>query len=107
MAEPTESKLLALRKWREVVEKVSDLIKEMYPEVEIYLIGGAAEGRLTILSDIDMVIVIRNKQIDRAEMLANIWEAMEKILPMWYPIEIHILTRDEFRRLHGKKVKLS
>ncbi len=32
---------------------------------------------------------------------------MEEILPIWYPIEIQILTRDEFRRLSGKKVKLS
>ncbi len=72
MAEPTESKLLALRKWREVVEKVSGLIKEMYPEVEVYLIGGAAEGRLTVLSDIDVAVVIRDRQIDRAKMLANI-----------------------------------
>ncbi|ADM27631.1 DNA polymerase beta subunit [Ignisphaera aggregans DSM 17230] len=44
-----ETKLQLLRRWRNVVEIVARVVGELYPEAEVYLFGGAAEGRLTVL----------------------------------------------------------
>ena len=43
-----KSRLLLLRKWRNIVHDIIKIVKKLYPEAEVYLIGGAAENRITI-----------------------------------------------------------
>ncbi len=103
-----EKRLKLLSKWRVVVANVATVIKELYPSSEIYVFGGAAEDRLTVLSDIDIAVVLEDPPKDRAGMLAKIWEILEaKGIPQYYPLEIHILSKREFERLRGVKIKLA
>ncbi|RLG83243.1 MAG: DNA polymerase III subunit beta [Thermoprotei archaeon] len=103
-----EGRLKLLSKWRVVATNVATVIKELYPDAEIYVFGGAAEDRLTVLSDIDIAVVLEDTPKDRAGMLAKIWEILEaKGIPQYYPLEIHILSKREFERLRGVKIKLA
>ena len=103
-----EGRLKLLSKWRIIAANVATAIKKLYPSSEIYVFGGAAENRLTVLSDIDIAVVLEDPPKDRAGMLAKIWEILEaKGIPQYYPLEIHILSKREFERLRGAKIKLA
>ena len=103
-----EGRLKLLKKWRTMALKAAAAIKRLYPQAEIYLFGGAAEERLTVLSDIDLAVVLDAEPGSRGEILARIWEELEKEgIPQYYPLEIHVLTRDEIARLRGVKIRIS
>lgn len=103
-----EKKLKMLSKWRSVVARAARVIKRAYPNAEIYLFGGAAENRLTILSDVDLAVVLENIPETRAELLAEIWKLLEEEgIPLYYPLEIHVLNKKELERLKGPKIKLA
>ncbi len=103
------SRLALLRQWRRVVAALVDAVGERYPEAEVYLVGGAAEGRLTVLSDIDVAIVFpeRLRGGERAEVIAGLWEELERRgVPSYYPLHIIVLSRGELERLKGAKKRL-
>jgi len=105
-----ETKLQLLRRWRNVAEIVARVARELYPEAEVYLFGGAAENRLTVLSDIDIAIVFR-KPLDleeRAEIVSTIWEKLEEYgVPPYYPLHLVVLSRSELEKLRGAKIRIS
>jgi len=103
-----ERRLKLLSRWRAIATKAASIIKEFYPNAEVYVFGGAAEDRLTVLSDIDIAVVMEDPPKDRARMLAKIWEILEaKGIPQYYPLEIHLLSRREFEHLRGVKIRLA
>jgi len=105
-----ETKLQLLRRWRSVTEIVARVARELYPEAEVYLFGGAAENRLTVLSDIDIAIVF-NKPLDleeQAEIASTIWEKLEEYgVPPYYPLHLVVLSRSELEKLRGAKIRIS
>jgi len=105
-----ETRLQLLRRWRSVVEIVARVVGELYSEAEVYLFGGAAEGRLTVLSDIDVAVVF-DEPLDlekRAEIASTVWEKLEEYgVPPYYPLHLVILSRAEFEKLRGSKVRVS
>ena len=83
-----------LRRWREAVEAIAKAVRDLGVKAELYVIGGAAESRLTILSDIDVLLCL--KEGLRPE---DLWALRRKVLevamdryglPMDYPVELHI-----------------
>jgi len=103
------TRLQLLRRWRDVAAKVAETVGSLYPQAEVYLIGGAAEGRLTALSDIDVAVVF-NRELsgdERADILAELWEELEERgVPPSYPLHILVLSRNELERLYGRKERL-
>ena len=96
-----------LKKWREAVEAIAKAVSEIVPGAEVYVVGGAAENRLTVLSDIDIVVCLGEKVEPD-----SIWELRRRILataidkyglPWDYPVEIHILTCDVFKDMFRNK----
>jgi len=86
-----------LRKWREYAEKVSKAVRDLIPNAKVYVIGGVAEGRTTIYSDIDILIVIKNTDsTTRRKLLIDILErAIDTYdLPWDAPIELHIVSEE-------------
>lgn len=81
-----------LRKWREYAQSVARAALEIVPGAEVYVIGGVAEGRTTVYSDIDILIVLPEK-VDRKNLYVRILtEAMDKHgLPVDAPVELHIV----------------
>ncbi len=99
--------LSLLKEWKNVLREVIRVVKTLYPNSEVYLAGGAAEGRLTVLSDIDVLVVFDELPSDRADILAKLWEALEERIPIYYPIQIHVLERSELGRIRGRKIRLA
>ncbi len=103
-----EKRLKLLSQWRRVVERAARAVKSVYPHAEVYLFGGAAEGRLTVLSDIDVAVVFDVEPRDRPGVVSEIWEALEREeIPLYYPLEVHVFTRKEFSKIKEVKVKLA
>ena len=105
-----ETRLKLLSRWRRVATTVAAVVKRLYPEAEAYLVGGAAEGRLTVLSDVDIVVALPEPMPKeaRAAVVARIWEELEKAgIPPYYPLHIIVVTRTELEKLKGRKVRLA
>jgi len=96
-----------LKKWREYAEKIAKAAKDIVPEAKVYVIGGAAEKRLTVLSDIDILIVVpkksmrKNLRVDILEKAINTYQ-----LPWDAPVEIHIVEEKGNSMYKGKKIPI-
>ena len=91
-----------LKAWREAVKAVANAVKSLGLDADVYVIGGAAERRLTVLSDIDVLVCVDES------CGVDLWELRRRILtramdehglPWDYPIELHILVRRECEKL--------
>jgi len=100
-----------LRRWRENAESIARAAKDVLGEdVEVYVIGGVAEGRTTVLSDIDILIVADILPKDRKRLYGDILERAIDMygLPWDAPVEPHITDKkraEEYLK-GGKHVKI-
>jgi predicted nucleotidyltransferase len=92
-----------LRRWREAVKAVERAAKDVNKEAKVYVIGGAAEGRLTVESDVDVIVCIPvSADEDEARRLRK--EIMKRAidvygLPWDYPVELHLYEEKECKEL--------
>ena len=103
------TRLQLLRNWKKYTSITAKAIKEVCPDAEIYLIGGAAENRLTILSDIDLLIVLPYEPSynEVIELKTKIFEKTEQLgLPPYTPIELHITGPETQQKYKNKKIKI-
>ena len=102
-----------LKKWKELASIVAEACKSVLgPDcLEVYVVGGAAEGRLTVLSDIDVVVVAARGVKDRLMAAVKIKSvALDMGLHEEAPIDLKIMTPEEFKeakdRYYRKVIKL-
>ena len=96
-----KTRLQLLSEWRQAVNKLVEILRRLYPSAQVYLFGGAAENRLTVLSDIDILVVFPEESIEsekRVQVLAEVWEELEKIGLAHYPFDIHVVGYGELER---------
>ena len=106
--------LRRLKRWREYVPAVAKAAKDLLgPETKVYVVGGAAEDRLTVVSDVDILIISSNvpKGGERLYLSVKIREvAVDRYgLPWDYPIDLHIYTPEEFEEVksrYGKMIEI-
>ena len=103
---------IRIQQWKKYVRYVVEAVCEILPNGVLYLAGGAARGRLTALSDIDVVVVVPHplKPNERLELkLKIIDKAFEKGLPIDYPLDLHVVDEHGFERYKraGKLVELA
>ena len=68
------------------------------------MVGGAAEDRLTVLSDIDVIVVIDDPSYKSLENIIAIKRRAEELgLPVDIPLDVKLST-EEFKGLIGKGV---
>ncbi|ABW02260.1 nucleotidyltransferase domain-containing protein [Caldivirga maquilingensis] len=103
-----DERLSMLREWREWARAVAEAVKRVRGDAEVYVIGGAVEGRLTVLSDIDVLIALPQSPSlqEAAKLRAEVWVEMERMgLPPHLPIELHIIGTEQLARyIKGKPV---
>jgi hypothetical protein len=89
--------------WRDHIANLSDAVKKVLPDAEVYLFGSALEGELTANSDVDVLIVSERASGPQRHKLATM---IENELKMPLLFEIHLTTRDrlEWYRKHAKKL---
>jgi len=79
--------------WRRAAEITARAAKRLYPGARVYVIGGAAENRLTATSDVDVLVVLPWEPGPRERLQAKLRimeEAFRSGLPLDYPIDLHI-----------------
>lgn len=95
------SRIRILSRWREYVKLIAEAVKVVEPQAKLYLVGGAAEGRLTVLSDIDVLLVLPRRPgfEEAAELRARVLEEAERLgLPLYVPVELHIIGEGDLRK---------
>ncbi len=105
-------RLRRLHQWRLYAPRVAEAARRLLgPETRVYVVGGAAEDRLTVLSDIDIVVVSPRapRGPERHRLAIRIrMEAVERHGVPWdYPLDIHVMTPEEFeeaRRRYYRRV---
>jgi len=108
---PRLTPLRALTGWRRYVRTVWLAVRRVAPDAEVYLVGGAAESRLTVASDIDILVVLPHEPSfhEAVELREKILESAESLgLPPYAPIELHITGPrglERYRR-RGRLVRL-
>jgi len=80
-------------------------------DVRGYVIGGVAEGRTTVLSDIDILIVAKGISGDKKKLYVEILERTIDSygLPWDAPVELHIVGEKDVERCMkclGKRVEI-
>lgn len=97
-----------LSRWREYALKVARAAKDIVPDAKVYVIGGVAENRVTVLSDIDILIVVPGNRGDRGELTVRILERAIDVygLPWDAPVELHIAFGDEEKMYKGVRVEI-
>jgi len=91
-----------LKRWREYVPVVARACREVLGDccLRVYVVGGAAEDRLTVLSDIDVVIVMKSPPGDRLSALLEVRRrARELGLGDEVPLDLKLVTVEEFEEL--------
>ena len=73
------------------------LVKELDEDAEVYLFGSVAEGKHTLSSDIDVLVVTNQPP---GKVLATLWEKGIKD-----PFEIHVITKNMLET-YRKRAKL-
>ncbi len=105
-------RLRRLLEWRRYVPLLARAAVDLLgPDTRVYVAGGAAEGRLTALSDIDVVIVSPSVPLDPRLRLRLTVELRERAvaygIPWDYPFDIHVYRPEEFvevRKRYGRLV---
>lgn len=94
-----------LKKWRELASIVAKACREVLGKCEVYVVGGAAENRLTVLSDIDVIAVVEDQSLKTIETIINVKRRAEELgLPQDAPIDLKILTPQELQDLVEKGI---
>lgn len=96
-----------LRDWRRYVNALAKSVEELLPNARVYVAGGAAEDRLTVLSDVDVLVVVDKPLAEPQQRRLKadiIWNAEKHGLPWDYPVEIHIITGDQLKKHAGRLI---
>jgi predicted nucleotidyltransferase len=90
------------REWRSVAEKVARACRQLFGDkcLGVYVVGSVAEDRITVLSDLDVVLVVGEPQLKTLEnLLAVKREAEKQGVPPEITLDIKLLTPQEFDEL--------
>ena len=99
--------------WRRMARVVAEAAQSLYPGARVYVIGGAAEDRLTAVSDVDVLLVLPWEPGPRERLRIKIRvmeEAFRRGLPLDYPIDLHVAgprSVEAYRRYARKLVPVS
>ena len=94
-----------LRRWREYASKVARAAADLVPGARVYVVGGVAEGRVTVLSDIDILVVVPRGARRRGLYVEILSRAMDEYgLPFDAPVELHIVEEGEDSRYRGRRI---
>ncbi|BFH73973.1 nucleotidyltransferase domain-containing protein [Sulfurisphaera javensis] len=114
MSSWVKNKFKHLARWREYAEMILRSAKEFDNNVKVYVFGGVAEDRVTVLSDIDILLLFPGKLTDKEiiELRRNIFlNAVDKYgLPFDAPVELHVVDEErakEYFRIAKKMILIT
>ncbi len=91
-----------LRAWRRAAESIAAAVRDAGLKGRVYVIGSIAEGKATVLSDVDILICIEEPlKVEEGELRKTILlRAIDSYgLPLDYPADLHIMDQEGCREL--------
>ncbi|WP_333638883.1 DNA polymerase III subunit beta [Pyrobaculum aerophilum] len=89
-----------LKRWRELAAITARACREVAGDCEVYVVGGAVEDRLTVLSDIDVVAMVEDPALRTIDVVIAVKRRAEELgLPEDAPIDLKIFTPQGFQEL--------
>jgi len=87
-----------LQKYREIANKVKEIVRKIDPNAKVYVFGSVVKGIYTGASDID-ILIVTNKIGLKYKMMVEVYREVEA------PVELHIVTENQkkwYMRFIGK-----
>ncbi len=84
-----------LRRWREYACIVAKAARMIVPGARVYVTGSVAAGTYTVLSDIDILVVVPKGLLRRGLSRDIMVKAMDIGLPWDAPVELHVVEEGE------------
>lgn len=86
-----------LKEYESWLPRIAEAAKEVLGEVEVYLFGSVAEGRALPSSDVDILIVTKLEDVEKARRKAEFVAEIEEKAgwPLVHLFEIHLMCQDE------------
>ena len=80
---------------------MKEIVREKYEDARVLVFGSVVEGRITALSDIDILVICDLNREKAAELKAEII----KRIGYSVPVELHIATGEEFEKWYRKFIQ--
>ncbi len=93
-----------LKRWREFSLIVARAAEEVLGDRlrAVYVVGSVVENRATVYSDIDIAIVVSDRDLKSIDTIIDIKLKAEDLgLPVEAPVDIKILSEEEFKNSLG------
>ena len=91
-----------MKNYRDIARKVKKIVRERCGDARILVFGSVVEGKVTALSDIDILVICDLDRDERVRLKSEIYRRLGYDLP----VELHIASEKEFqgwyRRFIGK-----
>ncbi|MET1102240.1 MAG: nucleotidyltransferase domain-containing protein [Pyrodictiaceae archaeon] len=91
--------------WREAAEKTAQACLRILGSScrEVYVVGGVAENRITVFSDLDIVIVVDDPRLKTLETIIAVKREAEELgVPAEITLDIKLLEPGELKELVSK-----
>ena len=72
---------------------MKEIVREKYEDARVLVFGSVVEGRITALSDIDMLVICDLDREERVGLKTEIYKRLGYDLP----IQLHIASKREFQ----------
>ena len=91
-----------LKSYRKIARRIKRIVTEKCGDAKVLVFGSVVEGKVTALSDIDILVICDLDEDERVRLKSEIYRKLGYDLP----IELHIASEKEFqgwyRRFIGK-----
>ncbi|MCS7144743.1 MAG: nucleotidyltransferase domain-containing protein [Archaeoglobaceae archaeon] len=107
-AEIARKERIYFEKYMEYAKKIKEIAIELLGNADVFLFGSVVEGKATMASDIDVLIVSKNtpkRILDRSKIVAEILKRID----VFAPFEIHLIREEElewYKRFVKKFLKV-
>ncbi len=87
-----------LKNYRKIAKKIKEIARKRCGSARVIVFGSVVEGRITALSDIDVLIICDLDKEEQVKLKAEI----RRQLGYDVPVELHIASEEEFRRWYRR-----
>ncbi len=87
-----------LKNYREIARRVKKIVTEKCGDARVLVFGSVVEGKVTALSDIDILVICNLDDDERVRLKSEIYRSLGYDLP----IELHIASEKEFQGWYKK-----
>ncbi|MEN2975315.1 MAG: nucleotidyltransferase domain-containing protein [Candidatus Caldarchaeales archaeon] len=90
-------RLEQLKNYKRVAREVKEIIQKFLGEVDVYVFGSVVEGEVTASSDIDILVIADNANL---EVIYKLKTTINSSIDA--PVELHIVSSNDFENWYKR-----